>query len=113
MATLKGSSFKTTLFSTAQQYPKSRISNKFSGIIIKDNDSYLGKVINTNKVILTYHPAVEAQEAQEEYFSYIDDEGNEKEFSGIPEFDLENNSYFGYIKETSYYEEVIDLFKEN
>ena len=86
---------------------------KFSGIIIKDNDSYLGKVINTNKVILTYHPEVEEVEAQEEYFSYIDDEGKEKVFSGTPEFDLESNSYFGYIKETSYYEEVIDLFKEN
>lgn len=86
---------------------------KFSGIIINNNGSYVGKVINTNKIILTYHPTVESVIPQKEYFSYIDMNGDEKVYSGEVEFDLEKNSYIGEVKEVTYTEEIIDLFKEN
>lgn len=86
---------------------------KFSGIIINNNGSYIGKIVNTNKVILTYHPTVESVLPEDEYFSYIDKNGDEKIYSGEVEYDLEKNSYVGEVKEVTYYEEIVDLFKEN
>ncbi|MBQ3416095.1 MAG: hypothetical protein IJH39_12335 [Clostridia bacterium] len=87
---------------------------KFSGIITTDIDgTYVGKVIKTHKVILDYHPKVEAVEHVDEYFSYIDNNGNEKVFIGQPEFNLEENTYFGIVTEDILNDEVITIFKED
>ena len=86
---------------------------KFSGIIVEKDGSYVGKTVMNHKVILTYHPEVKAVEGREEYFSYLNDEGKEIRFVGKPEYDLENNSYFGFIDNVSSTEEIIDIFKEN
>lgn len=86
---------------------------KFSGIIVEKDGSYIGKSIMNHKVALTYHPSVEAVEGREEYFSYFDNDGKEIRFVGKPEYDLENNTYFGFIDTVSSTEEIIDIFKEN
>ena len=86
---------------------------KFNGIVIKDEDgSYIGKQIIPHKVILEYHPTVKRVNAVNEYFSYLDDHGNEKIFTGVPEFDLENNAYVGVIEENVLTDRIIDIFKE-
>ena len=87
---------------------------KYSGIITTDIDgTYVGKVIKTHKVILDYHPRVEPVEHVDEYFSYIDNNGKEKRFIGQPEFNLDENTYFGYVTEDILNDEVITIFKEN
>ena len=39
--------------------------------------------------------------------------GWSKSRHGKPEYDLENNTYFGFIDTVSSTEEIIDIFKEN
>jgi len=88
--------------------------SKYSGIVTKDLDgTYVGKIINTHKVILEYHPKLEAVEHVDEYFSYIDNNGNEKTFIGTPEFDIERNTYFGNVVEDILQDKVIEIFKED
>lgn len=89
-------------------------SAKYSGIIATDLDgSYVGKIIKTHKVILDYHPRVDAVEHVDEYFSYIDNNGKERKFIGQPEFNLETNTYFGKVTEEKLYDEIITIFKED
>ena len=85
---------------------------KFSGIIINDDNSYLGKQILTTKVELTYHPKVESVKYSPEHFTFIDNNGKEKPFAGNPEFDLDNNAYVGTVIETVLHDQVIEIFEE-
>lgn len=86
---------------------------KFSGIIIKDVDnSYIGKQVISNKVLLTYHPAVESVKYSPEYFTYVDKNGKERSFIGEPRFDMENNTYVGTVTEEVLNDEIIEIFKE-
>lgn len=87
--------------------------HKFSGIIIKDENSYLGKQMIFHKVILTYHPEVKSVEYSPEYFTYIDNNGAIKTFKGEPKFDLENNTYFGEVVEDVLNDEIIKIYKED
>lgn len=86
---------------------------KFSGLVVTDLDgSYIGKNITTHKVILQYHPTVESVEHVDEYFSYIDNYGRERIFTGEPKFDLEKNTYFGEVVEDILHDEIITIYKE-
>ena len=86
---------------------------KFSGLVVKDLDgSYIGKSIITHKVILDYHPAVDSVESVDEYFSYQDNYGRERIFTGEPKFDLEKNTYFGEVIEDILHDEIITIYKE-
>lgn len=90
---------------------------KYDGVVTKLIDengetSYKGKIINTHKVVLNYHPSVTPVEHVDEYFSYLDNNGNERIFTGTPKFDLEQNTYFGEVNEEILHDEVIDIYKE-
>ena len=86
---------------------------KFSGIVIKDiDDSYIGKQMISNKVILEYHPNVESVSHSTEHFTYINENGKEKVFIGEPEYDLENNTYIGIVKENVLHDEIVEIFEE-
>jgi len=87
---------------------------KYSGLISTDLDgSYVGKVITTHKVVLKYHPTVESVEHVDEYFSYIDNNGKERIFTGNPTFDLEKNSYVGDVEEEIINDEIVNVYKED
>lgn len=86
---------------------------KYSGLISADIDgSYVGKVITTHKVVLEYHPTVTSVEHVDEYFSYIDNNGKERIFTGHPTFDLEKNTYVGEVNEEIITDEVVNIYKE-
>lgn len=86
---------------------------KYSGLVVTDLDgSYIGKTITTHKVILQYHPTVESVKHVDEYFSYIDNYGRERIFTGEPKFDLENNTYFGEVVEDILHDEIVTIYKE-
>jgi hypothetical protein len=88
-------------------------SHKYSGIVLSDIDgSYVGKVINTHKVILDYHPTVETVKPVDEYFSYIDNNGIERIFIGTPIFDSESNTYYGEVVESILEDKIIEIFKD-
>ena len=86
---------------------------KYSGLISQDLDgSYIGKVITTHKVELKYHPTVESVEHKDEYFSYLDNNGKERIFTGTPSFDLEKNAYVGEVSEDIINDELVKVYKE-
>ena len=85
----------------------------YNGIISQLEDgSYIGKIINTHKVYLDYHPTVKSIDHQDEYFSYNDQFGNERVFVGTPKFDLEKNTYIGEVLEQTLTDKVIKIYKE-
>ncbi len=85
---------------------------KYSGLIYNEGDSYIGKNIITHKVILTFHPTVNAVEHKDEYFSYIDINERERIFIGEPLYDLEKNTYYGNVIETIPHDEIVKIYKE-
>lgn len=86
---------------------------KYSGIVVTDIDgSYIGKTITTHKVILQYHPTVNSVSHVDEYFSYIDNYGRERIFTGEPKFNLETNTYFGEVTEDVLHDEIVNIYKE-
>lgn len=86
---------------------------KYSGLVVTDLDgSYIGKTITTHKVILKYHPAVKPVEAVDEYFSYEDNYGRERIFTGEPKFDLEKNTYYGEVVEDILHDKIVTIYKE-
>lgn len=86
--------------------------HKYTGILTKSELSAYGKIFEDHKVDLIYHPEIKHVDAVSEYFSYIDENGNEHIFRGKVEFDLERNTYFGILREKEIKEEMIQIFEE-
>lgn len=86
---------------------------KYSGIISYSDGNYYGKVFDKHIVPLIYHESVESVIGSDEYFSYIDENGEEKIFTGSPKFSFETNSYIGEIEKVNIKEEIVDIYKED
>lgn len=86
---------------------------KYSGIISYSDGNYYGKVFEKHIVPLIYHESVNSVTGCDEYFSYIDENNEEKIFTGSPKFSFESNSYIGEIENVNIKEEIIDIFKED
>ncbi len=92
-------------------------SEKFEGLVSKimtepNVYTYIGKIINKQNIELIYHPSVESTSHVDEYFSYFDQNGNERIFIGEPTFDLEKNTYVGDVIEENLHDEIITIFTE-
>lgn len=85
---------------------------KYSGIISKSSDKFIGKIFEPSVVMLKFHPTVNTVIGVPEHFTYIDANGKEYEYDGNVVFDENRNCYVGNLVETIITNEPIDLFKE-
>ena len=85
---------------------------KYSGIISKISNGFIGKTFETSTVILKFHPAVNTVIGIPEHFTYVDAHGKEHKYEGTAVFDETRNCYVGNLVETTIINEPIDLFKE-
>lgn len=85
---------------------------KYSGSITKKGNNYFGKIIESHKVILTYHPEVEHVDGNDVYFTYIDNKGNERIYSNEVLQDKESLTYTGIIDVEELKDTIIEIFAE-
>ena len=85
---------------------------KYSGILIKNGSSFIGKIFDLQVVNLDFHPGVKHIEGTPEYFTYIDVKGNEIKYNGEVKYDNEKNCYIGTYVETHINNKPIAIFKE-
>ena len=85
---------------------------QYTGIMTKTGHSAIGKIYENHEVELTYYPEVKHVDHQDEYFTYKDENGDDKEFKGKVEFDLERNTYVGVIRNKEIKEQMIQIFEE-
>ena len=91
---------------------ESGIEQQYTGIMTKTGHSAYGKIYENHEVELTYYPEVKHVDHQDEYFTYKDENGDDKEFKGKVEFDLERNTYVGVIRNKEIKEQMIQIFEE-
>lgn len=87
--------------------------HKYLGIVSKSssNDSdVFGKVFESHNVKLMFHPEIKAVAGNDEYFSFVDENGEEHVYKGIVEYDLSRNTYIGKVTDRSVEHKVIQIF---
>ena len=85
---------------------------RYLGIVSKaSNDSEaFGKVFENHDVKLDFHPEVKAVVGNEEYFTFIDENGEERIYRGLVEYDLSRDTYIGKVTDRSAEHKVIQIF---
>ncbi len=83
---------------------------KYNGSITKKGNEYYGKIIEQHKVMLTYHAAVAHVDGVPAYYSYMNENGEECKYNGVPLYNSDTMTYTGVIDIIGVQDTIIDIF---
>ena len=85
---------------------------KYAGVISKVSSKLIGKLVDTHKVNLEFHPGVATIKGQNEHWTYIGEDGVKHVYEDDIKFDETSYSYVGIVKKYVMNNTLIDIFEE-